>query len=58
MPALNERFGLQPMMKAPEEKQTAYFVVSLIVTIVVSIVLSAILGAMLLRGMYFSFLKL
>jgi hypothetical protein len=43
--------GLQPMMKAPAEKQTAYFVVSLIVTIVVAAVLSAILTAILLRGM-------
>jgi len=44
--------GLQPMMKAPEEKQTSYFVVSLIVTIVVSVVISTILGAILLRGIY------
>jgi len=43
--------GLKPMMKVPEEKQTSYFVVSLLVMIVVSIVLSAILGAFLLRGM-------
>ena len=44
--------GLQPMMKAPAEKQTSYFVVSLLVMIAVSIVLSAILGAVLLsRGM-------
>ncbi|MCL2502801.1 MAG: YIP1 family protein [Bacteroidales bacterium] len=42
--------GLQPMMKASTEKQTSYFVVSLIVTIVVSVVLSAILSAVLLRG--------
>ena len=45
--------GLQPMMKAPEEKQTAYFVVSLIVTVVVSFVLSAVLAAVLLKGRLF-----
>ena len=45
--------GLKPMMKAPEEKQTSYFVVSLIVTILVSVVMSAILGAILLRGLFF-----
>ena len=44
--------GLQPMMKAPAEKQTSYFVVSLIVLIVVWAVLGAILGAILLRGMF------
>ena len=44
--------GLQPMMKAPAEKQTTYFIVSLIVTIVVSVIMSAILGAILLRGMF------
>jgi hypothetical protein len=40
--------GLQPLMKAPADKQTSYFVVSLIVTIVVSAVLSVVLAAMLL----------
>jgi len=47
--------GLQPMMKAPEEKQTTYFVVSLIVMVVVSVVVSAILGAILLKGSSFRF---
>ena len=47
--------GLQPMMKAPEEKQTTYFVVSLIVMVVVSAVVSAILGAILLKGSSFRF---
>ena len=42
--------GLQPMMKVPAEKQTAYFIVSLLVMIVVSVVLSIILGAILLSG--------
>ena len=41
--------GMQPMMKAPDDKQTSYFVVSLIVTIVVSVVLSVVLAAILLR---------
>lgn len=44
--------GLQPMMKVPKEKQTAYFVVSLIVMIVIVAVISAILSAILLRGFY------
>ena len=39
--------GLQPMMKAPAEKQTGYFVVSLLVMIVVSVVLALVLGAIL-----------
>jgi hypothetical protein len=47
--------GLQPMMKAPADKQTSYFVVSLIATIVVSAVLSFVLAAILLRGAYFGF---
>ena len=45
--------GLQPMMKAPAEKQTVYFVVSLIVTVAVSAVLSVVLAAALLRSAYF-----
>ena len=44
--------GLQPMMKVPAEKQSTYFIVSLLVMIVVSVVVSAILGAILLRGMF------
>ena len=44
--------GLQPMMKTATEKQTAYFVVSLIVTVLVSLVLTAVLSAVLLRGMW------
>ncbi|MDR0429978.1 MAG: YIP1 family protein [Tannerellaceae bacterium] len=44
--------GLQPMMKAPADRQTSYFVVSLIVTVVVSTVLSFVLAAVLLRGTY------
>ncbi|GHV23153.1 YIP1 family protein [Bacteroidia bacterium] len=47
--------GLQPMMKAPADKQTSYFVVSLIVTVAVSAVLSIVLAAILLRGTYFGF---
>jgi hypothetical protein len=44
--------GLQPMMKVPAEKQTGYFVVSLLVMIAVSAVLSVILAAILLKGMH------
>ncbi|MDR1554243.1 MAG: YIP1 family protein [Prevotellaceae bacterium] len=45
--------GLQPMMKAPAEKQTSYFVVSLIATVAVAAVLSIVLAAVLLRGMFY-----
>ena len=44
--------GLQPMMKVSTEKQTVYFVVSLIVTVLVSAALTSILSAVLLRGMW------
>lgn len=44
--------GLQPLMKVPADKQTLYFVVSLVATVVVSAVLSFILAAILLRGVY------
>ncbi len=47
--------GLQPMMKTPEDKQTGYFVVSLLVTVAVSAILSLILAAILLRGTYWRF---
>jgi hypothetical protein len=47
--------GLQPQMKAPADKQTSYFVVSLIATVVVSAVLSFVLAAALLRSAYFGF---
>jgi hypothetical protein len=47
--------GLQPMMKAPADRQTSYFVVSLIASIAVSAVLSFVLAAILLRGAYFGF---
>ena len=40
--------GLKPMMKTPDEKVTAYFVVSLLVIIGVYLVLSFILGSILL----------
>ena len=39
--------GLQPMMKAPSDKQTSYFVVSLIATVAVAVVLSVVLAAVL-----------
>ncbi|MCL2728019.1 MAG: YIP1 family protein [Bacteroidales bacterium] len=40
--------GLQPMMKAPAEKQTTYFIVSLIVMAVVWVILSMVLAAILM----------
>ena len=45
--------GLQPMMQAPKEKQTAYFIVSLIVTVVVVVVLSTIMTIFLLKSWLF-----
>jgi len=44
--------GLQPMMKVSAEKQTTYFVISLIVLIVVWAVLSMILSAILLPSAF------
>ena len=44
--------GLVPMMKTPADKQTSYFVVSLIVMIVAFGVLSFILNSLLLSGLY------
>ncbi|MCL2313432.1 MAG: YIP1 family protein, partial [Firmicutes bacterium] len=43
--------GLKPMMKVPDEKQTSYFVVSLLVMILAMFIIMGILGAFLLRGM-------
>jgi antibiotic biosynthesis monooxygenase (ABM) superfamily enzyme len=37
--------GLKPVMKTPADKQTPYFVVSLIASIVVSALLSFVLAA-------------
>jgi len=45
--------GMQPVMKAPADKNTGYFIVSLIVTIVVTGILSAVLTAILLRSYFF-----
>jgi hypothetical protein len=42
--------GMQPMMKAPSEKVTVYFVVSLIAAIVVMGILSVALSAMLISS--------
>jgi hypothetical protein len=47
--------GLRPMMKVPADRQTSYFVASLVVTIVVSAVLSFMLAAALLKSAYFGF---
>ena len=42
--------GLQPMMKVSTEKQTSYFIVSLLVMIVVSVIFSAVLSAILIKS--------
>lgn len=42
--------GLQPMMKAPAEKKTAYFIVSIVVMLVAVMLLSVLLGAILIGG--------
>ncbi|MCL1973845.1 MAG: YIP1 family protein [Bacteroidetes bacterium] len=47
--------GLAPMMKTPSEKQTSYFVVSLLVMLAAFFVLSLVLGAVLLSSTAFSF---
>jgi hypothetical protein len=44
--------GLPPLMQTPPERNTGYFVVSLLCAIVVSIVLSAVLGAIIIGAMY------
>jgi len=44
--------GMQPMMKAPAEKNTGYFVASLIATIVVALVIGAVLSAILLKSYF------
>jgi hypothetical protein len=48
--------GLRPVMKVPADRQTSYFVVSLLVTVAVSAILSLVLAAILLRGTYFGVL--
>jgi len=47
--------GLQPMMKVSAEKQTTYFVVSLIVMLVVYAVLLSVLSAILISSALFRF---
>jgi len=44
--------GMQPMMKAPAEKNTGYFVASLVATFVVAIVLAIVLNAILVRSYF------
>jgi len=44
--------GMQPMMKAPAEKNTGYFVASLIATFVVAVVIGAVLSAILLKSYF------
>ncbi|MDR2584876.1 MAG: YIP1 family protein [Prevotellaceae bacterium] len=47
--------GIAPMMKAPAEKNTGYFVVSLIAVIVAYFILSFLLGAILLSSSSLAF---
>ncbi|MDR1524780.1 MAG: YIP1 family protein [Tannerella sp.] len=42
--------GMQPVMQTPTDKNTGYFVASLIATVAVAAVLSAVLAAVLLRS--------
>lgn len=42
--------GLQPLMKVPAEKNTVYFIVSLLVLIVVAVVFSAVLNAIFVKS--------
>lgn len=42
--------GISPLMKAPEDKTTGYFIVSLLVIIVIYAVLTAILAAIIIGG--------
>jgi hypothetical protein len=44
--------GLKPMLKTPDDKQTAYFIVSLIVTIAVSAILSAVLTRIIIGSIF------
>jgi len=45
--------GMQPMMKAPTERNTGYFIVSLLALIVVSAIISVVLGAILISSSLF-----
>jgi len=45
--------GMQPMMNAPADKNTGYFVVTLVAAFVALIVFSVVLTAILLRSMFF-----
>jgi hypothetical protein len=47
--------GLQPMMKASAEKQSSYFVASLLVTVVVAAIMSLALTSILVRSSYMGF---
>jgi hypothetical protein len=44
--------GLQPMMKPAEDKQTIYFIISLVVTVAVTAILSFAMAGILIRGLY------
>ena len=47
--------GLAPMMKTPSEKQTSYFVVSLLAMVAAFFILSLVLGAIFISSSAFSF---
>ena len=47
-------FGIKPMMKAPDDKITVYFIVSIVVLIVVYFIIGAIVSVFLLRGAFMS----
>ena len=47
-------FGIKPMMKAPDDKVTVYFIVSIVVLIVVYFIIGAIVSVFLLRGAFMS----
>lgn len=45
-------FGIKPMMKAPDDKVTVYFIVSIVVLIAVYFVIGAIVSAVLIRSAF------
>ncbi|MDR2424244.1 MAG: YIP1 family protein [Prevotellaceae bacterium] len=47
--------GLQPMMKASAEKQSSYFVASLLITVAVAAIMSLVLTSILVRSSYMGF---
>ncbi len=45
--------GIVPLMKAPQDKATGYFIVSLIVTILVFAILSSVLGTIIIGNIFY-----